>query len=41
MKTKYPFNKQAKWVGIFFLLFISGAIVWTFYLLNNYYLNLQ
>jgi len=41
MKTKHPYNKQAKWFGVFFIVFIVGVIIWGFVLLNNYYISLS
>ena len=39
MKTKHPYNKQAKWAGGFFLVFIVGMTIWAGFLLNNYYIS--
>ena len=40
MKTKHSYNKQAKRVGVFFLVFVLGGTIWGFFLLNNYYISL-
>ena len=39
MKTKHPYNKQAKWTGGFFLAFVIGMTIWAGFLLNNYYIS--
>ena len=41
MKTKHPYNKQAKWTGGFFLAFVIGMTIWAGFLLNNYYISLS
>jgi len=38
-QAKHPYNKQAKWAGVFFLVLTLGGTIWGFFLLNNYYIS--
>jgi len=38
-QAKHPYNKQAKWAGVFFLVFVIGMTIWGLFLLNNYYIS--